>query len=72
MAPIETILDKEWLEILTPEMQKPYFQEIKKRLVDDINAGITIYPSLENIFNAFVKTPFKDLRVVILGQDPYH
>jgi uracil-DNA glycosylase len=63
---LQNSLSPEWLEILTPEMQKPYFQDIKKKLVDDINAGITIYPSLDNIFNAFVKTPFKDLRVVIL------
>lgn len=69
---LQNSLSPEWLEILTPEMQKPYFQDIKKKLVDDINAGITIYPSLDNIFNAFVKTPFKDLRVVILWQDPYH
>jgi uracil-DNA glycosylase len=63
---LQSSLDLKWLEILTPEMQKPYFQDIKKRLVDDINAGIIIYPSLDNIFNAFVKTSFKDLKVVIL------
>lgn len=69
---LQSILDKEWLEILEPEIQKPYFQEIKQKIVDDINAWITIYPSLKDIFNAFTKTPFNDLRVVILGQDPYH
>jgi uracil-DNA glycosylase len=69
---LQSNLDQEWLEILTPEMEKEYFKDIKKRLVGDINSGITVYPSLDNIFNAFIKTPFKDLRVVILGQDPYH
>jgi uracil-DNA glycosylase len=63
---LQTTLDKGWLEILTPEMQKPYFQEIKKRLVDDINAGVTVYPPLDKIFNAFSKTAFADLKVVIL------
>jgi uracil DNA glycosylase len=35
---LQSILDKEWLEILEPEIQKPYFQEIKQKIVDDINA----------------------------------
>jgi uracil-DNA glycosylase len=63
---LQTSLSPAWLEILTPEMQKTYFQDIKKRLVSDINAGIIIYPSLDNIFNAFIKTPFEDLKIVIL------
>jgi uracil-DNA glycosylase len=63
---LQNSLDKDWLEILTPEIQKSYFQDIKKRLVSDINAGIIIYPNLDNIFNAFIKTPFENLKVVIL------
>lgn len=69
---LQNKLDKEWLSILEPEIEKDYFQDIKKRLVEDINAGITVYPKLENIFNAFEKTPFDKIKVVILWQDPYH
>ena len=65
-------LDKEWLEILEPEIKKDYFKNIKQKIVDDINNWKTIYPPLELVFNAFVKTPFNDIKVVILWQDPYH
>lgn len=65
-------LDKEWLEILEAEIQKDYFKDIRQRIVDDINAWKTIYPPLELVFNAFAKTPFNEIRVVILWQDPYH
>jgi uracil-DNA glycosylase len=53
-------------------MKQPYFTEIKQKIVLDLNAWITIYPPLNQVFNAFEKTPFADLRIVILGQDPYH
>lgn len=65
-------LDKEWYEILKDEIEKEYFIEIKKKIVEDINSWKTIYPPLNQIFNAFIKTPFKDLKLVILWQDPYH
>lgn len=69
---LENYLDKDWLELLSPEMEKEYFLDIRKKIVQDINSWITIYPDLNNIFNAFKKTPLKDLKVVIIWQDPYH
>lgn len=59
-------------EILWIEFQQPYYLEIKKAIVNDINNGETIYPPLEEVLNAFEKTPLNNLKVVILWQDPYH
>lgn len=65
-------ISKDWLEIIETEIKKTYFQEINKKINDDLNAWITIFPPLNMIFNAFEKTPLKDIKVVILWQDPYH
>jgi len=65
-------IEASWHEVLKDEFEKPYFINIKQKLVDDVNAWITIYPKMENIFKAFEKTPFDNVKVVILWQDPYH
>lgn len=65
-------ISKDWLEIIEKEIKKPYFQEINTKINDDLNAWITIYPPINMVFNAFEKTPLKDIKVVILWQDPYH
>lgn len=61
-----------WLEVLKEEFRKPYFSEIKSHLVAEFAAGHTVYPPGKLIFNAFNKTPFEKVKIVILGQDPYH
>ena len=61
-----------WKQALAAEFQKPYFAEIKAFLLAEIEAGKTIFPPGPLIFNAFNKTPFDALKVVVLGQDPYH
>lgn len=61
-----------WEDILTEEKQKPYFQNILNQLNDAYQAGKTIYPDKQDIFNAFKYTGFEDTKVVIIGQDPYH
>ncbi len=61
-----------WLLHLEPEFRKPYFSEIKSFLVAEKAGGNIIYPPGSLIFNAFNKTPFEKVKVVILGQDPYH
>lgn len=61
-----------WLAQLQDEFEKPYFKQIKQTLLDDHNKGYTIYPPGPLIFNAFNLTPFEEVKVVILGQDPYH
>jgi uracil-DNA glycosylase len=58
--------------ILNDEFSKPYFPKIKEFLQWEINAWYTIYPKGKDIFNAFNLTPFDQVKVVILWQDPYH
>ena len=57
---------------LAEEFQKPYFAQIKDFLQKEKAEGKTVFPECKNIFNAFNSTPFDQVRVVILGQDPYH
>lgn len=61
-----------WKEVLQPEFDKPYFAQITQFLKAEKQAGKTIYPPGPFIFNAFNTTPFNEVKVVILGQDPYH
>jgi uracil-DNA glycosylase len=65
-------IEPSWKAVLTDEFRQPYFAAIKSFLVAERQADKTIYPPGPLIFNAFNKTPFDQLRVVILGQDPYH
>lgn len=65
-------LESSWKNLLEEEFEKPYFREIKSFLKTEIEAGKTIYPHPKNIFTAFESTPLNNLKVVILGQDPYH
>ena len=60
-----------WDEVLQDEMKKDYFGYIKN-FVKEERLNKTIYPPAEDLFNAFKLTDFKDIKVVILGQDPYH
>jgi len=71
MDKIDPKIHESWKEVLTDEFQKPYFFELKRFLVDQ-RSQPTIYPPGNLIFNAFDKTPFDKVKVVILGQDPYH
>lgn len=65
-------IESSWKEVLQEEFWKEYFEQIKQFLLTQKQAGKVTYPSWSNIFNAFNLTPFHDLKVVILGQDPYH
>ena len=65
-------IEDSWKEVLKDEFEKPYFGQIVQFLKTEKSAGKTIYPAGSNIFNAFNKTPFSNVKVVILGQDPYH
>jgi uracil-DNA glycosylase len=65
-------LEPGWLERLAPEFDKPYMRELREFLLAEKRRGRTIYPESGNWFNAFRCTPFDRVRVVILGQDPYH
>jgi uracil-DNA glycosylase len=65
-------LDSSWLNVLGGEFDKPYMQSLRAFLQAEKQAGKTIYPAGKNIFNAFNSTSFDAVKVVILGQDPYH
>ncbi|RPE09034.1 uracil-DNA glycosylase [Chitinophaga lutea] len=65
-------IESSWKEVLKDEFQKAYFEQIVMFLKHEKALGKTIYPSGNLIFNAFDKTPFDNVKVVILGQDPYH
>ena len=65
-------LHDNWLKRLKPEFDKPYMQELRAFLLAEKNAGKTIYPKGSEIFNALNTTLFDDVKVVIIGQDPYH
>lgn len=65
-------IEESWREVLKPEFNKPYFEQIKAFLKTEKAQGKVIYPPGSLIFNAFEQTPFDQLKVVLLGQDPYH
>ena len=65
-------LDTSWKELLQNEISKSYFLSIIDFLYTERAAGKIIFPESKLVFNAFNKTPFDKVRVVILGQDPYH
>lgn len=65
-------IEESWKAALQAEFEKPYFAAISTAVRNDMLEGKTIYPPPKLIFNAFDKTPFDKVKVVILGQDPYH
>jgi len=65
-------LHPSWLEHLKEEFQKDYMLNLKKKLLELKNKKIIFYPQGDKIFNAFNLTPLNNIKVVILGQDPYH
>lgn len=67
----EVRIAQDWKEILQEEFSKPYFDELVEFVKGEYATG-EIYPAGRNIFRAFDKCPFDKLKVVIIGQDPYH
>lgn len=65
-------LEPSWLEVLRDEFDKGYMVQLRAFLKNEKLSGNKIYPKGSDIFNAFEQTPFANLKVVILGQDPYH
>lgn len=64
-------ITNDWLEPLSPEFKKSYYAELYKTVKEEYNTRL-IFPPADDIFNAFVFTPLSEVKVVILGQDPYH
>ena len=65
-------LESSWSHQLAAELQKDYMLQLQKFLVEQGRSGKVIYPPLEEVFSAFTQTPFDQVKVVIIGQDPYH
>lgn len=61
----------DWLEPLKPEFAKPYYAQLYKKVKEEYTTH-QIFPPSDMIFHAFEVTPLEDVKVVILGQDPYH
>lgn len=64
-------LNNDWDEILAPEFQKDYYLNLRQFLKSEYSTR-TVYPPMFDIYNAFRYTPYSKVRVVIIGQDPYH
>jgi len=72
MAERQIDLEASWLSHLSSEFDKPYMQELRSFLQAQKRAGKRIFPRGNEFFNAFAHTPLGEVKVVILGQDPYH
>lgn len=64
-------IGNDWDEILKDEWKKDYYQNLRRNLINEYK-HYTIYPNMYDIFNALKRVPYKNVKVVILGQDPYH
>lgn len=65
-------LEKSWKKVLNEECKKPYFIELTQKVSESYRNDVPIYPPSHAIFTAFSLCPFTEVKVVILGQDPYH
>ena len=65
-------IEDSWKDILKDEFKKPYFKQITEHIKTEKEQGKVVYPPGPLIFNAFEQTPFNLVKVVLLGQDPYH
>lgn len=65
-------IEQSWKNILSDEFEKDYFKNLTDFVRGEYLSGKTIYPKPQNIFNAFNLCPLPDVKVVIIGQDPYH
>jgi len=71
MEKIVPVIEESWLHALQEEFDKPYFSDLKKFLIEE-RKKYRVFPPGSLIFNAFNRTPFQRVKVVLLGQDPYH
>ena len=72
MNEVNPVIEESWKTHLMDEFCAPYFSSLKSFLVNEKAAGKTVYPPGQKIFSAFDFTPFEQVKVVLLGQDPYH
>lgn len=68
---MKKVFENEWQHILQDEFNKPYYEKLRKFIAEEYSQG-TVYPPKEDVMNALHTTSYSDVKVVILGQDPYH
>ncbi|WP_243293001.1 uracil-DNA glycosylase [Bacillus sp. FJAT-47783] len=68
---MKQVLENDWWDQLKEQFEKPYYQSLRRFLKEEY-AHYTVYPNMYDIFNALHYTSYQDVKVVILGQDPYH
>jgi len=71
METVNAAIEPEWKRILSSQFVQPYFNQLKDFLIEEKKKYI-VYPKGKDIFNAFAHCPFNKVKVVIIGQDPYH
>lgn len=69
---MEPRIAQSWLDVLGDELEQPHMRQLRAFLVAEVEAGRGFYPPAADVFNALALTSFDTVRVVILGQDPYH
>jgi len=72
MENLRIALPASWKRVLLQEFQQPYMHQLRQFLLSELRAGKQIFPKSREYFNAFYYVPFEEVKVVILGQDPYH
>ncbi len=72
MSTVDVKMEESWKALLEDQFQQPYFHALRAFLKQEKSEGQVIYPPGPQIFNAFNLTPFPSVKVVIIGQDPYH
>jgi uracil-DNA glycosylase len=70
-SPMKLTLPKSWQQVLAPEFEKPYFKTLEAFLTEERKTQ-KIFPPEEEVFSAFTLTPYENVNVFLLGQDPYH
>ncbi|MGE7986426.1 uracil-DNA glycosylase [Lysinibacillus fusiformis] len=68
---MKQVFPNDWQEILAAELEKPYYHTLRQFIANEYSMH-TIYPPLKDVMNAFYTTAYHDVKVIILGQDPYH
>ena len=72
MSILDLKINESWQKIMAEEFNKPYYLALSKFLDDEVKNGEVVLPSAQKLFSAFNMTPFEKVKVIILGQDPYH
>ncbi|WDU80067.1 uracil-DNA glycosylase [Lysinibacillus sp. G01H] len=68
---MKQVFPNDWQEVLKDELEKPYYQKLRQFVANEYSTQ-TIYPPMNDVMNAFYTTAYHDVKVIILGQDPYH